>query len=60
MQYKNEEITLTEARSLGNEDYTVTRENGLVFHASSRFGDAFAQTGPQALDLAKKLIDSNK
>ncbi len=64
MEYKGVEISLHEKEKfLVSQDYsspteyTVGRDNGLVFAAKSKYGFSFALTAVDALEGAKKLID---
>lgn len=63
--YKEEKIEMKESGSgfravTDGCDYQVNAPvKGVVYFASTRFGDAYALTAPDALGLAQDLIDQN-
>lgn len=55
--YKNVEIKLNEEKAFNEGDYTVTKDDGLVFKAESRYGKSYAGDPEIALNGAKSQID---
>jgi hypothetical protein len=59
--YRNVEITYGEAESFtvkrDGQDFTIKNEGGLVFRASSKFGDSYGKTAQQVVTDARKIID---
>lgn len=69
MNYRNVEITLREAPDFGiiagkvggtpRQVYSVHTDRGLVFRASSKFGDCYGLDTERVLADAKAMIDAN-
>lgn len=64
MQYRGVEISLWESNEfrfsdeVTDSDFTVSRAQGLVFNASSQYGESYAISPEQALQGARDLIDN--
>jgi hypothetical protein len=60
--HKGEDITVTEAPSFKEGEYTVEAGKGkkLVYKAETRYGRAYSDKPQRAVDDAKDMIDRNK
>ena len=56
--HRDEDIEFEEAPEFKNDDYTVTGD-GIIYKASTRFGNNFSDRPDKALDDAKEMIDKN-
>jgi hypothetical protein len=57
--HRGEDISVSEAPSFKEKDYTVDGKGKVVYRAGSRFGDAYSNKPNDALETAKELIDRN-
>ena len=55
--HRGEDIKLDEGHEFKEKGYTVRRDDGLIFRAGNRFGNAYSTSPDKALEDVKRNID---